>query len=175
MTTNELVPGIRIVYNIGFSSIEAKFYVDIGSPRSETFVTSPKIRNLINSGIYKNAKEGIGWMILKYDPLTMIGKWYQLYPHNYLVEIENLEKGMKHGLGEELEKRVLERIKHEFPQLRKLVHVTSISDERIAQLNKRGISEEELYFGGYSFRRAKRTLSKKNQRDKRKAAGIIRR
>lgn len=164
--------GIRIEYTRLGDRLTADFFIGKGSSRSETFVTSPHIRTLIEEAIQERWNPSlqilgiggkIGHIAIDFDKKTRIGTWKEYFPYQ-------LDQGTfaRSGLADQLEERFIKKMKKTFPQLKKLLHIGP-SFSRIKQLEKRGFNNSVLT-SGYSFRRAKRRLRAKISRDKKKAA-----
>ncbi len=167
------VKGIRLIFD-GVANFT--FIIDDGI-KSETFLTNEEIRRVIeDQGLIKGA--GVGEIFFDLSSGQKTAFWESYYPvkvstlRPYLTKPDNTSDFFKKGINQELELMAIKRLKKSNRQLKFFQHKINfhspVSQERIDQLEKRGILEKEMY-SGYSYRRARRRLSKKIQDDKRKA------
>ncbi|GEM_PF-2646609 len=173
-----LVPGIRIQYQLVGEKpsfyLRVEFFVGEGSTRSGTFVSTKELRDAIWRHRLSNGTK-IGFMgITVYKKLAQWEKYYPFHP----TDPQYFENGMQEsqdftdilgekGIAEQLEEKVIIKVKKLFPQVKKMRHLTA-GDLRKQQMYRRGFTLQELR-EGYSYRRAKRRVRQKIQKSKKKA------
>lgn len=158
----EPVLGIRSIYTKkevdGEPSLNAVFMIGYGSPRSETFFTSPQVRWIIEQYniAHKQPLHHLGEMEITFNHKTKTGDWAEFAPFDSMEALDVFEGK---GIAIELEKRFLKRVKREFPTIKKIEHLEP-SAKRVRHLTKRGLPLDKfpLEFGfRHEMRRIKKT------------------
>jgi hypothetical protein len=152
----EAIPGIRINYAFtkGKNYYSCEFY----------FVFDKKLHSntLVYSRKEVNFDEIAGLMTLRFFPSSRTAEWTANSPLTYAEFLA------RKGIKNRLELAVMRKMKQKFPSLEKFSDKNAVP-ERIAQLQRRGITGTE-----YSFNEAVSKLSKKIKSDNAKKGNKIR-
>lgn len=162
MPETKLVPGLRITLDktrLGY--LRFNFEVGLGAS-SKYFATNSQIRKAISTAKLPPGFQ-LGYYAIAENKSMGGGYWVSYEP---FLGVKNFNKK---GIAQILEYRVLEKIKSDFPKIKRLWHHSRVTVEREEQLKKRGFSGRQLYLSGYTVEEALLRLRQKIANDTLKA------
>lgn len=132
--------------------MDAEFILTNKKKSNPRFITNPSIDQALSN--LKDKKIGDISVIIT-DKGTK-AKFFRYYPLQDGLLNNNLLK----GVPTLLEYLFLKELKHKFPKVKMIKHATSPLPQRIDQLKRRGLTDEEIK-NGYSIDKALRSCRKK--------------